>query len=50
MIILADEVYQHNVYNCEFVSFKKVLLEMGSEYSGVRLASFMSVSKGFTGE
>ncbi|KAB0395633.1 hypothetical protein E2I00_019499 [Balaenoptera physalus] len=46
-------VYQDNVYSpdCRFHSFKKVLYEMGPEYSGnVELASFHSTSKGYMGE
>lgn len=36
---------------CEFVSYKKVLLEMGPPYaSSVELASFNSISKGYFGE
>ncbi|KAK7867733.1 hypothetical protein R5R35_002240 [Gryllus longicercus] len=52
LILLADEVYQHNVYdkNSEFHSFKKVLMEMGPPYSQTELASFMSCSKGYMGE
>ena len=52
LVILADEVYQHNIYGagCEFFSFKKVLSEMGSDYKNMELASFMSASKGFMGE
>ncbi|CAI9722469.1 alanine aminotransferase 2-like [Octopus vulgaris] len=52
LFILADEVYQHNIYadGLEFHSFKKVLTEMGPEYSNVELASFMSASKGYMGE
>ncbi|XP_029646883.1 alanine aminotransferase 1 [Octopus sinensis] len=52
LFILADEVYQDNVYdeNSEFFSFKKVLTEMGPDYNNVELASFMSSSKGFMGE
>ncbi|CAH0761449.1 unnamed protein product [Diatraea saccharalis] len=53
LFIFADEVYQDNVYakGSQFFSFKKVLREMGGEYSsGVELASFMSVSKGYAGE
>merc|ERR1711936_161724 len=35
LFLLADEVYQHNVYdqNSEFHSFKKVMTEMGAPYS-----------------
>ena len=45
-------MYQHNIYakGAEFFSFKKVLTEMGPEYGGLELASFMSTSKGFMGE
>lgn len=52
LFILADEVYQHNVYakGCQFHSFKKVLMQMGPDYSHMELASFMSASKGFMGE
>jgi alanine transaminase len=52
LFILADEVYQHNVYakGSEFHSFKKVLKEMGPEYAGMELASFFSTSKGYMGE
>ncbi|KAF5273289.1 hypothetical protein FQR65_LT04711 [Abscondita terminalis] len=52
LFILADEVYQHNVYaeDTEFFSFKKVMMEMGEPYSSMELASFMSSSKGYMGE
>ncbi|ENN78579.1 alanine aminotransferase 1 [Dendroctonus ponderosae] len=52
LFILADEVYQDNVYaeGCKFHSFKKVLIEMGEPYSSMELASFMSCSKGYMGE
>ncbi|XP_044735259.1 alanine aminotransferase 2-like isoform X2 [Chrysoperla carnea] len=52
LLILADEVYQHNVYakGSEFHSFKKVMKEMGEPYSSMELASFMSISKGYMGE
>ncbi|KAF5273288.1 hypothetical protein FQR65_LT04710 [Abscondita terminalis] len=52
LFIVADEVYQHNVYaeGSEFFSFKKVMMEMGEPYSSMELASFMSCSKGYTGE
>ena len=46
-------MYQDNVYSpdCKFHSFKKVLYEMGPEYSSnVELASFHSTSKGYMGE
>ncbi|CAG9771077.1 unnamed protein product [Ceutorhynchus assimilis] len=52
LFILADEVYQDNVYaeGSKFYSFKKVLIEMGEPYSSMELASFMSCSKGYMGE
>ncbi|CAK6436562.1 unnamed protein product [Pipistrellus nathusii] len=53
LFLLADEVYQDNVYSadCTFHSFKKVLWELGPEYSSnVELASFHSTSKGYMGE
>lgn len=52
LFIFADEVYQDNVYatGSKFYSFKKVLSEMGSPYSEMELASFMSCSKGYMGE
>lgn len=52
VVILADEVYQENVYAAgkEFVSFRKVLKDMGPQYNDVELISFHSTSKGFTGE
>lgn len=53
VVLMADEVYQPNIYQDEkpFVSAKKVLMDMGAPYStGVELASFHTVSKGFLGE
>ncbi|XP_059160771.1 alanine aminotransferase 2-like [Physella acuta] len=52
LFIMADEVYQHNVYaaDSKFHSFKKVLTELGPPYSEMELASFMSTSKGYMGE
>ena len=46
LAVLADEVYQENVYAGEFVSFAKTL---GTE-TAVPLFSFHSISKGFFGE
>ena len=45
IVIIADEVYQENVYGAQFVSFAKVL---GKEE--VPLFSLHSISKGFYGE
>ncbi|KAM9439826.1 alanine aminotransferase 2-like isoform 1-T1 [Clarias gariepinus] len=53
LFLMADEVYQDNVYaeGCAFHSFKKVLFEMGPEFSNtVELASFHSTSKCYMGE
>ncbi|XP_058499502.1 alanine aminotransferase 2-like isoform X2 [Solea solea] len=53
LFILADEVYQDTVYGekSEFVSYKRVLAEMGPPFSDtVELASFHSASKGMLGE
>ncbi|XP_057291667.1 alanine aminotransferase 2-like isoform X2 [Hydractinia symbiolongicarpus] len=51
LFLLADEVYQDNIYDegCEFHSFKKVLHDMGS-IDDFQMASFHSCSKGFMGE
>ena len=50
LTILADEVYQENVYRAEdrFVSFAKVMHAMG--VTDVTLFSFHSCSKGYLGE
>ncbi|MCX6161339.1 MAG: aminotransferase class I/II-fold pyridoxal phosphate-dependent enzyme, partial [Ignavibacteriae bacterium] len=50
LAVMADEVYQENVYikGLKFHSFAKVLTEMGEK--DVTLFSFHSVSKGFYGE
>lgn len=52
-VMFPLQVYQDNVYSpdCRFHSFKKVLYQMGPEYSSnVELASFYSTSKGYMGE
>lgn len=48
--VLADEVYQENVYlkGIKFISFAKVLHDMSDK--DITLFSFHSVSKGFLGE
>ncbi|MDX9958227.1 MAG: aminotransferase class I/II-fold pyridoxal phosphate-dependent enzyme [Spirochaetia bacterium] len=50
LTILADEVYQENIYhpNDRFTSFAKVMV--GKNESDVSLFSFHSTSKGFLGE
>ncbi|XP_055929839.1 alanine aminotransferase 2-like isoform X2 [Argiope bruennichi] len=52
LFIMADEVYQYNVYDPEvkFYSFKKIMTEMGPPYNLMELSSFMSASKGYMGE
>lgn len=45
IVLMADEVYQENLYGAEFFSFAKVLGERK-----VPLFSFHSISKGFYGE
>lgn len=54
LVIMADEVYQTNVFIGEFISFKRVLRQLQKEfpgkYDGVELASLHSVSKGMVGE
>ena len=52
LLILADEVYQENLWKegAKFSSVRKVLLEMGPDYSDVQLVSFNSTSKGYFGE
>ena len=51
---MADEVYQRNIYYPEdapFISFRKVLAEMGKPYNNnVELVSMHSISKGLMGE
>ncbi|XP_068637318.1 glutamate--glyoxylate aminotransferase 2-like isoform X2 [Aristolochia californica] len=53
LVLLADEVYQQNIYQDErpFISARKVLLGMGPPISKeVQLVSFHTVSKGYWGE
>lgn len=53
LVLLADEVYQTNAYDPKhkpFLSFRKVLLEMGEEVADQELFSFHSTSKGVIGE
>ena len=52
-MVLADEVYQENVYadGKEFLSVRRVLHEMGEPYaSELELISMNSISKGLLGE
>lgn len=54
LVVIADEVYQENVFEGEFVSMKKVLARLRKEepeaYENVQLASLHSTSKGVSGE
>ncbi|MED6245640.1 hypothetical protein ATANTOWER_005958 [Ataeniobius toweri] len=53
LILLVEEVYQDSVFGQEkkFLSYKKVLFEMGSSYSEmVEMVSFHSISAGTMGE
>ena len=53
IMILADEVYQENIYKegREFISMRRVMHEMGEPYSNeVELISTNSTSKGMLGE
>jgi alanine transaminase len=54
LVVMADEVYQTNVFIGEFTSFKKTLREMQKrepgKYDNVELVSLHSISKGMVGE
>lgn len=54
LVVLADEVYQTNIFEGEFTSFKKCLRELQRDtpgkYDNVELASLHSISKGMVGE
>lgn len=55
LVVIADEVYQENIFKGEFVSVKKVLrqlqeLDSTGLYKDVQLASLHSTSKGVSGE
>ncbi|CAI9629111.1 unnamed protein product [Alternaria burnsii] len=54
LVVIADEVYQTNVFIGEFISFKKALRDLQKEspgqYDHLELASLHSVSKGMVGE
>jgi alanine transaminase len=53
LVVLADEVYQENIYaeKKKFISFRKVLAELPANVANsVELISFHSCSKGFLGE
>lgn len=54
LVVIADEVYQTNVFIGEFISFKKALRDLQKEQPGkfdhIELASLHSISKGMVGE
>ncbi|CUG89064.1 unnamed protein product [Bodo saltans] len=52
IIVLADEVYQDNIYGADrvFHSFRKVILSMPSPYNTTSCISLHSTSKGAVGE
>ncbi|KAL8737249.1 MAG: hypothetical protein Q9181_001868 [Wetmoreana brouardii] len=54
LVVLADEVYQTNVFVGQFTSFKKCLRDLQKEvpgkYDNLELASLNSISKGMVGE
>jgi alanine transaminase len=54
LVVMADEVYQTNVFVGKFHSFKQVLRKIQQEtpgkYDGLELASLHSISKGMVGE
>ena len=51
LVLLADEVYQANVYSQkDFVSLKQVVRGLGSSFDDLELISFHSTSKGLIGE
>lgn len=52
LVLFTDQVYQENIHQkgVKFYSFRKVLLDMPSEYHDLQMVSFNSTSKGFLGE
>lgn len=52
LVLLADEVYQENIYADEkgFHSFKKIARSMGYGEGDISLVSFHSISNGYYGE
>ncbi len=55
LVMMADEVYQTNVFKGKFHSFKKGLRDLqkenpGGKYNNLELASLHSISKGMVGE
>ena len=54
LVVMADEVYQTNVFEGEFLSFKKALRDLQKstpgKFDNIELVSFHSISKGTVGE
>lgn len=54
LVIMADEVYQTNIFKGKFYSFKRILRDLQKSHRGtydnVELASLHSISKGMIGE
>jgi len=52
LVLLADEVYQENVYtpSKKFISVRKAALSLPAPYKDLNLFSFHSISKGIIGE
>lgn len=53
LVVLADEVYQANIFEGKFHSFKKIrqrLVSQDPKYNSIQLASVHSTSKGYIGE
>lgn len=52
LVLFADEVYQANIHvdGVKFHSCKKVLRDLGAEYSNFQLISLHSSAKGYAGE
>ncbi|KAK5010702.1 alanine transaminase [Cryomyces antarcticus] len=54
LVVLADEVYQTNVFEGKFISFKKGLRDLQKvnpeKFDNLELASLHSISKGMVGE
>ncbi|PWZ38999.1 hypothetical protein Zm00014a_035559 [Zea mays] len=52
LVLLADEVYQENIYveDKQFHSFKKIARSLGYTNDDLPLVSFQSISKGYYGE
>ncbi|PSN39699.1 Alanine aminotransferase 1 [Blattella germanica] len=50
LMLIADEVYQDNIYEREFISAKKVMHDLGDPYNKIQLVLLYSISKSYRGE